>query len=385
VQSAVQWTFAASRAFIWYGFLFALIAAELYAGRVLRRLVRDSLAHPSLGELEQMLREPLGDSSLRLGFWRSSTRDWAAPDGTPLEPPGAGQALTEVERDGHPAAAIVHDEQLAEDPELLQAAGAVALLALENAELDLAWKESLRELADSRARITKASDRERRNLERDLRDGAQQRLLGVLLRLSAANELTAANPDLQRQIARAERELEDALRELRELAHGIYPAVLADHGLAGALRAITRRFPGRVSVTETTEGRFSPEIEAAFYYCCLEAIQNAIKHAGPDAHIRIRLHADTHELHLEVSDNGLGFDHASAPDGMGLQNMRDRLSAVHGHIEIFSSPGRGTLVKAGAPSTPSPVEHEDQPDASYPKTDYAPRPSRSELAGTERQ
>jgi signal transduction histidine kinase len=349
VADVIQWTFVGARATIWYGFLFALVAAEVYAGGVLRRLVRNSLAHPSLSELEHMLRDPLGDPSLRLGFWRSSTRDWAAADGTPLQPADPGQVITEVERDGHPAAAIVHDRQLSEDPELLQAAGAVALLALENAELDLAWKESVRELADSWTRIAKASDRERRKLERDLHDGAQQRLLGVLLRLSTASELTTENPDLHSQFTRAERELEEAIGELREPAHGIYPTILADRGLAGALHAISRRFPANVSVTEASHRRFPPEIEAAFYYCCLEAIQNATKHAGPDAHTTIRLHADSHELHLDVSDNGSGFDLASAPSGMGLQNMRDRLDAIGGHTEILSSRGYGTLVRAAAP------------------------------------
>jgi hypothetical protein len=173
LTSFVQWTVAATHSAIWYGFLLALVVAELFAGRTLHRLVRDSLGRPPLRELEAMLRKPLGDPGLRLGFWRPRSHDWADADREVLAPPEAGQALTEVEREGRPAAAIVHDEQLTEDPELLQAAGAVALLALENAELDAAWKESLDELADSRARLVRVGARERRKLERDLHDGAQ--------------------------------------------------------------------------------------------------------------------------------------------------------------------------------------------------------------------
>jgi signal transduction histidine kinase len=349
VQGVIQWTIAGARSFIWYGFLFALIAAELYAGRVLRPLLRNALAHPSLRELEQTLREPLGDPSLRLGFWRTGTSQWIGADGTPLRPAGPGQSVTQVDRDGQPAATIVHDEQLADDPELLRAAGAVALLALENAELELAWKESLRHLADSRERLTRASDRERRKLERDLHDGAQQRLVATIVRISIASELATDKPDLHSQLTQARQELEEAIHQLRELAHGIYPTELADYGLAGALRAIPRRLPAEVSVSEASDRRFRSEIEAALYYCCLEAVQNVTKHAGPNAHATIRLHVDSDELRLEVSDNGPGFDLTSASGGMGLQNMRDRLGAIGGHTEIISKPGRGTLVKAAVP------------------------------------
>jgi signal transduction histidine kinase len=326
--------------------LFALIAAELQAGRVLTRLVRRSSTHPSMSELEPMLREPLGDPSLRLAFWRADTDSWAAADGAPLESPGAGQVLTEIERDGRPAVAILHDEQLVADPELLHAAAEVALVSRENAELDAAWKDSLHELSDSRARLVQAGDRERRKLERDLHDGAQQRLLAVLLTLAAAREMAADNAELMRLLTRAGQEADEAIDDLRELAHGIYPGVLANHGLAGALRALAMRFPGTVSITEATSRRFAPDIETAIYYCCLEAVQNATKHAGPDAHITIRLQAQTDELRLEVRDDGPGFDPENVPEGLGLQSMRDRLGAVGGHTEIVSEPGRGTLVKA---------------------------------------
>jgi signal transduction histidine kinase len=349
VHSGLQWTFAAARSFLWHGFLLALIAVELFAGRTLRRLVGDSLGRPSLSELEGMVRGPLGDPGLRLGFRVPGSPDWADADGEALAPPAAGQALTEVEREGRPAIAIVHDPQLSEDPELLQAAGAVALLALENADLDTAWKESLDELADSRARLVRVGARERRRLERDLHDGAQQRLVAATINLSLAGELADGNPELHERVTEAGSEVEEALLELRELAHGIYPQALGRWGLARAFEVLAARYPGRVKLILDTTARFPPEVEAAMYYCCMEAVQNASKHAGRDAHISIRLYADADQVHLEVRDNGPGFDPSAAHDGIGLQNMRDRLGAVRGSVEIVSQPGQGTLVAATAP------------------------------------
>ena len=348
ITGVIDWAFAGARSAVWYGFLFALIAAELFAGRVLRDVVRRSLGRPSLRELEAILREPLGDPGLRLGFWRASTCDWVGHDGAMLEPPGPRQKLTEVERDGSPAAAIVHDAQLSEDPELLQAAGAAVLLAQENADLDAAWKESLRELAESRARLASASERERRKLERDLHDGAQQRLVAAAINLTLADEADD-DRELHDRIADSRMEIEQAMTALREIAHGIYPTALARSGLSRAFEWLAARSQGKVMVTAAAVGRFSPEIELAVYYCGLEAVQNASKHAGPHARVWIRLYVQADQLHLEVRDNGRGFDVARARDGVGLENMRDRLGAVGGRVEVTSQPGEGTRVIASTP------------------------------------
>jgi signal transduction histidine kinase len=245
--------------------------------------------------------------------------------------------------------AIVHDEQLTEDPELLQAAGAVALLARENASLDAAWKESLSELVDSRARLVSVGARERRKLERDLHDGAQQRLVAASINLSLAGELADASPELHDRVTEARGEVEEALTELREVAHGIYPPALGRWGLARALELVASRYSGRVEVVDASGGRFRPEVEAAMYYCAMEAVQNASKHAGESAHISITLYTDADELRLEVRDDGSGFDPAAVDGGIGLENMRDRLGAIGGHVEIDSQPGHGTLVAAAAP------------------------------------
>ncbi len=352
LHNVIQWTFAGARSVLWYGWLFALIAAELFAARVMRRIIRESVRRPALRELEATFRVPLGDPGLRLAFWRDRPAGWVDATDVALEnpDPSSGRSLTEFELDGRPAAAILHDAQLDEDPELLEAAGAVALLARENAVLEAACNESVRELADSRARIAAASDAERHKLERDLHDGAQQRLLAVLLKLDLAGELVGDRPAVRERLTELGRELEEAIDELRALGHGIYPTVLANSGLVTALQALAGRSAGRITFTDGHVGDFPAEIEAALYYCCLEAVHNATKHAGPHSTISILLSAGADgELHLEVSDNGCGFDPAGANGGVGLRNMRDRLGAVHGRLEIVSELGSGTTVAGAVP------------------------------------
>jgi signal transduction histidine kinase len=221
-HSTVQWTIAITRASVWYGFLLALVAAELFAGRVLRRIVEASMAHPTLPELEAMLRGPLGDPELRLAFWHPG--GWVDGAGAPMAP-SADRALTTIEREGRPVVAILHDPQLAEDPELVHAAGAVAMLAHENAELESGWNGALRELSRSRARIAEVAAVERRALERDLHDGAQQQFTAILIKLSMVREILS-DPVAQDRILGLESDLEAALEELRRLCHVIYPAPL---------------------------------------------------------------------------------------------------------------------------------------------------------------
>ena len=260
--------------------------------------------------------------------------------------------LTVVEREAQPAAAIVHDVQLADDPELLQAAGAATLLAYENAELEAAWNEALRELRQTHARLAAAGVTERRKLERDLHDGAQQRLLALLLSLATTRQLTADDSALRRELTELEGVLEDAIDELRELAHGIYPSVLADWGIAKALRSAAMQAPRAVEVTGELR-RHPPEIESAVYYCCLEGLQNAMKHAGTSAQIWIRLDESDEEIRFEVRDDGTGFDARRNADGRGIRNIRDRLAAIGGHLEIRSQPGQGTALSGLVPAKPT--------------------------------
>jgi signal transduction histidine kinase len=349
LDTVIRWAVVVARAAVWYGFILALVAAELFAGRVLRRVVEASLQRPSLREIEAMLRGPLGDPQLRLVFWSSRRHGWIDGEGVPAGP-AEGQVLSPVERDGRPAAAIVHDAQLAEEPELVHAAGAVALLAQENAELELARTQSLRQLRDSRARTAAAGEVERRALERDLHDGAQQQITALLVKLTMIGETLPAGSAAQTQLAGLQTELDATLQELRRLAHGIYPVPLAETGIAGALRAVANRSGGGVEVVDEGIGRYAPELESAVYYCCLEALQNATKHAGPGASVMIRLSETGPVLRFVVRDDGPGFDPAAPTDGVGLRNMRDRIDSLHGRLEITSAPGRGVVVSGAVPA-----------------------------------
>jgi signal transduction histidine kinase len=280
-------------------------------------------------------------------LWRSSTREWVDADGAPLEPPRAGQALTEIERDG-PGLAIVHDSQLSADPELLRAAGAVALLSLENAELDTAWKDSLHELSRSRARLVKAAERERRKLERDLHDGAQQRLMAIQIKLRLAAERTE-DWRLADDLEAIEGDAQQAGEELRSLAHGIYPPVLRTFGVADALDSFALKAPLPVTVRDAGIGRCPRTVETAIYFCAMEAVQNAIKHAGDGARVTITLGRDQDRVHFAVTDDGAGMAGPAARDGDGLIGMRDRIGAVGGELAIVSAPGAGTTVRGTIP------------------------------------
>jgi signal transduction histidine kinase len=206
------------------------------------------------------------------------------------------------------------------------------------------------EVQHTRARIVTAADAERRRVERDLHDGAQQHL--VLLRLKLGMLITAVERD-PAAVASLSRELsgdlDRALVELRDLAHGIYPAALENEGLEAALRDAAGRAPIPTTLECDTEARRAPEIEAAVYFCCLEALQNAAKHAGAGARVEIMLcHADR-AVSFEVRDDGAGFEVGNGATGAGLQNMADRIGALGGKVRLTSHPGAGTTVQGTVP------------------------------------
>ncbi len=341
--ATLQWTMVASASAIWIGFLLALIAAEVFAGGALRRLVGESLERPSLRAIERMVREQLGDPRLTLAFYR--------PDGATEARPRPGQLLTEVVKAGRPAVAIVHDRQLAHDPELLQAAGAVALDALQHAERETAWKTSLRELTDSRARLFAAADRERRRLERELHDGAQQRLMGIQIKLRLTQQ-RLEDEQVASQLEAIAAEAGQSVEELRLLAHGLYPQALRDFGLADALRGFAMT-AARVPVELNDEGigRCAGTVEAAIYFCVTEGVK------GAGGRVTIALGRDQTRVRFAITGDGLG-----RPDG--LTGMRDHVGAVGGELEIVSGPGRRTIVRGSVPlDTSEPVadEGEDAP------------------------
>jgi signal transduction histidine kinase len=202
----------------------------------------------------------------------------------------------------------------------------------------------------SRTRIVAASDEARRRVERDLHDGAQQYLVLLQLRLGQARRILEADPSqAAAAIDAASAELAHALAELRDLAHGIYPAVLESDGLPGALQAAAERSPMPVNVEADVVGRYAQELEAAVYFCCLEALQNAAKHAGDGAKVSVRLSQVDGQVQFDVSDDGRGYDAAIIGPSAGLQNMADRIGALGGELQIQSTPGGGTTVRGAVP------------------------------------
>ena len=231
-----------------------------------------------------------------------------------------------------------------------------AELASHNRQLDCALQDSLQELrvrADelqaSRARIVAAADAERRRIERDLHDGAQQRLTALAIKLRLAGDLAADGNPLQPLLDELVGEVRDAAQELRHLAHGIYPPLLQEEGLAAALTAVARRCTRSATVHAPALGRYPAGVEAAVYFCCLEAAQNAGKHAGERATLRLTVREDAGALCFEVADDGRGFDAKHRGLGTGFLNMADRLGALGGRLEVSSAPGAGTRVRGSVP------------------------------------
>lgn len=241
-----------------------------------------------------------------------------------------------------------------EDDRVLADLSRQVALALHNAELDTALQASLVEvqrkaveLQASRARIVTAGDTERRKLERDLHDGAQQQLVALAMRLRLARS-SIEDGETEAALALLEQlqtDVGDAVQELRALAHGIFPPLLASDGLAAALRTATQRSSLPTTLSADDVGRYPPEVEAAVYFCCLEALQNAGKHAGDGATAAVRLWTERGELHFEVADDGAGFlTDGSTASGHGFVNMADRLGAYGGGVTVISSPGTGTRI-----------------------------------------
>ncbi len=205
-------------------------------------------------------------------------------------------------------------------------------------------------LMASRARVVAATDRERRRIERDLHDGAQQRLVGMSVQISMARETIHSDPDAAVALMGSLRQhVRDAQKELRELVRGVYPPVLTEHGLPAALAAIGDQlhFPVRVRAAEI--GRFDDDVEAAVYFCVLEALQNAAKHAGDVSAVEVDLRRVGSEVVFEVADDGDGFDAADRLWGSGFVNMEDRLGAAGGSLDVTSAVGDGTTVVGRVP------------------------------------
>jgi signal transduction histidine kinase len=332
------------------------IAAVDGVGALLRRLTRSLLRTETTGEgpVREMLAERLGDRSLNIAYWLPDREIFVDERGHRVSLPaaGSGRAWTAVEREGNRVAAIVHDAELDASPELVHAAASAALLALDNERLKADLRARLEELRHSRRRIVEAADDARRRTERDLHDGAQQQLVSLALDLRLLRARLKEQPELADTVEELAEKLNVALAELRELARGIHPAVLSDHGLATAIHVLVERSTVPVECDLAFEGRLPPPIEAAAYFVVAEGLTNVAKYANA-TRARVSLHKRTGRLDVIVADDGVGGAHIDA--GSGLRGLSDRLAALEGELSVESPMGEGTTLIARIP-TRGPVE-----------------------------
>jgi signal transduction histidine kinase len=329
---------------------------------LLAGLLTSRLAHASVGDLvlrlehapPQTIRDELAraldDPSLEVALWLPDRGAYADPLGRRVDLPqdGADRVVTKIAQDGHPLAALVHDPTLRDEPELVEAAAAAARLSLENARLHAEVHAQLDKVKESRARIVEAADDERRRIERDLHDGAQQRLVALALELrSAQHQLGGAgDPGVEQLLSAAVSELQTAVAELRELARGIHPAVLTESGLAAALESLATRSPLPVGVEIDIDPRAPANVEATAYFVACEALANVVKHAAA-TEATIRASRRDERLVLEVEDDGVGG--AVLNGGTGLRGLADRVEAHGGTLRIDSPLGSGTRVTGEIP------------------------------------
>ncbi len=347
--SDVGWFLTVCRALLPYGFVLSIVVSTFFAATALKKIVSRLVESPSAAELRTTLAESLDDPSLELGFRLEQAGGFVDSAGKPLaSTPPAGQRSSPVTRNGDTVAVIMHDTALDTDPELVGAAGQALLLAIENGRLTSELESTNTELRAARGRIVATSDAERRKIERDLHDGAQQHLVALSIRVGLAREF--ADPESAQRLDDVGKELEEILEELRDLAHGLYPPVLREFGLRAALTSVVRRSVSPVKVEAAAIGRYPEDVEAAVYYCCVESLQNVDKHAGVGATAVIRLWERDGRLYFEIVDDGVGYDVESARHaGQGLANMSDRIAAHGGTLVVESTPERGTTVRANIP------------------------------------
>jgi signal transduction histidine kinase len=332
-----------------FSYLIGLLRSRMLGGDAVGNLAARIGEARDWSEVQEVVRVALGDPSLELGCRQSPSEPYMGVDGQPLERPQAGssRALAPVEIDGTVGAAFLYDADIVDDPALVDAATAAAGVAMHKYRLEVELRTNLEELRASRERIVEAGYDERRRLERNLHDGAQQRLVSLALELRLARAKLGSDPgEASEMLDSIGIELELALAELRELARGIHPAILSDRGLEAALDSLAARSPFEVKVEAVPDGRLPEKIESAAYFVISEALANAIKHSRA-SHAFVRVKRENGRVAVEVADDGVGG--ADPSKGSGLRGLLDRVSALEGRLEVDSRSGDGTTVRASIP------------------------------------
>jgi signal transduction histidine kinase len=324
-----------------FGFLAGLLRSRLAQGQAVTELIERVGQAPDEGALRAALADALGDPSVALAYWLPESGRYVDALGRPVTESGAG--WTEVDVGGRRVAAIAHDPALDDEPQLVRAAGAAAALALENQRLEAELRARIEELRTSRARLVEAGDTARRRLERDLHDGAQSRLVAVMLKLRLAQMKVEGPPEAAELLDEAGADLRASLEELRELARGIHPAILTDRGLEAAVRALAERSPVPVTLSVDDVPR---AVEAAIYFVVAEGLTNVAKYArATSAAVTVRRAASA--VAVEIADDGVGGADMAA--GSGLSGLSDRVGALDGRVWVESPPGEGTSLRAEIP------------------------------------
>ncbi|HEX3562816.1 MAG TPA: sensor histidine kinase [Solirubrobacterales bacterium] len=299
--------------------------------------------------LREALADALGDPELEVAYWVPGVESYVDADGDPvaLPGPGSGRFATEVEHDGRRLAAIIHDASLEDARDLVRTVGAAAAMTLENERLDAELRVKVAELRASRSRIVDAGYEQRRRLERDLHDGAQQRLMALGINLRLVRERIEGDPQEAAELLDASMtELNEATAELRELGRGIHPAVLTDRGLEAALKGLAGRSPVPVELVETPYDRLPSSVESAVYFVVAEALTNVARYAEAGT-AKVSVVRDNGQVEVQVSDDGVGG--ADPEQGSGLSGLTDRVAALDGSLDLTSVAGQGTTVTARIP------------------------------------
>jgi signal transduction histidine kinase len=330
----------------------AVLLLGLLRARLARSTVGDLLVEldedPGPADLRDALARALRDPSLTLAYWLPQFRSWADLEGRVVTLPtdGDARATTLIERGGVRVAALLHDRALDQEPKLLDAVTAAAGIALENGRLQVELRARLAELRGSRARIVDAGQRERQRLERNLHDGAQQRLIALSLELSLLGEQMETDRDARLRLDHARREIATTLDELRDVARGIHPAVVTGHGLEIALEQLAARAPVPVRLEVALGGRLPERLEVAAFYLVSESLANIGKHASASS-ATVDVDLADGVVVVEVVDDGVGG--ADTERGTGLRGLADRVEALEGRLQVWSPSGGGTRLRAEIP------------------------------------